>query len=89
MTAKLSQELQEALQHNGDRPIQVVDPATNKVYFLIAGDMYERVKSLIFENEFDIRDTYAAQFAGLDTPECWDAPGMELYDDYDAHKPQP
>ena len=40
------------------------------------------------EEEFDIRDTYAAQFAAVNTPESWDAPGMELYDDYDAHKPR-
>ena len=41
------------------------------------------------EDDFDIRETYAAQFAVMNTPECWGAPGMELYDDYDTHKPRP
>jgi hypothetical protein len=88
MTPKLSEELQQALHANGDRPVQVVDPGTNKVYVLIAAEVYERIKPLISDDEFDIRETYAAQFAAMDTPECWGAPGMELYDDYDAHKPQ-
>ena len=82
----LSTEQQRALHDNADRPLQVVDPGTKKVYVLVSADVFERIKPLIGEEEFDIRETYAAQFAAMSTPECWDAPGMELYDDYDAHK---
>ena len=85
----LSTELQQALHDNPDRPLQVVDPGTNKVYVLVSADVFERIKPLIGEEEFDIRETYAAQFAAMSTPECWDAPGMEVYDNYDAHKPEP
>ena len=88
MTPKLTEELQQALHDSGDGPMQVVDPTTSKVYVLIAAEVFERIKPLIADDEFDIRETYAAQFAAMDTPECWGAPGMELYDDYDAHKSQ-
>jgi hypothetical protein len=87
MTPKLSRELRQALHDNADRPIEVVDPGTNKVYVLVSADMFQRVKPLIDEEDFDIRETYAAQFAAMNTPECWGAPGMEAYDNDDAHKP--
>src|SRR5437773_8036329 len=57
-----------------------------KVYVLVSAEIFERIKPLIDEQDLDIKDTYAAQFAAMDTPECWTAPGMELYDDSDAHK---
>ena len=84
----LTTEQQQALHDNSDRPTKLVDPGRNKVYFLVSEEVFERIKSLIGEEEFDIRETYAAQFAAMSMPECWDAPGMELYDDYDAHKSQ-
>jgi hypothetical protein len=84
---KLTTEQANALHENDDRPVPVVDPGTNKVYVLVSAEVFERIKPLLGEEEFDIRETYAAQFAAMDTKECWDAPGMERYDDYDAHKP--
>jgi hypothetical protein len=89
MSAVLSNEQRQQLAEHGDKPIPVVDPASQKVYFIIAGELFDRLRPLFDEDEFDIRETYAAQFAALNTPECWDAPGMELYDNYDAHKPKP
>jgi len=87
MTAKLSEELLQALNESGDRPLQVIDPTTtSKQYILIAADVYDRVKPLIAGDNFDIRESYAGQFAAMDSENCWAAPGMELYDDYDARK---
>ena len=54
---------------------------------LVSAEVFERIRPLLGE-DFDIRETYAAQFAALNTKECWDAPGVELYDDFDAHKPR-
>ena len=79
---KLTTEQAKALHENADRPFQVVDPGTNKVYVLVSVEVFERIKPLIGEEDFDIRETYAAQFAAMDTSECWNAPGMELYDEH-------
>ncbi len=88
MTPNLTADQLQAIHENADRPTKLVDPGTQKVYVLVAADVFDRIKPLIGEDDFDIRETYAAQFAAMSTPECWDAPGMEVYDDYDAHKPK-
>ena len=88
MTPNLTTDQLQAIRDNADQPTKLVDPGTKKVYVLVSDEVFERIKPLIAEEDFDIRDTYAAQFAAMNTPECWDAPGMELYNDYDAHKPK-
>lgn len=87
MNAVLSEEQQKQLQQHGDKPIQVVDPASQKVYFIIAGELFDRLRPLFDEDEFDIRETYAAQEAAL--AKVWNDPELDVYNDYDAHKPQP
>jgi hypothetical protein len=88
MTPNLTTDQIQALHDNADRPTKLVDPGTNRVYFLVSAEVFDQIKPLIGEEDFDIRETYAAQFAAMNTPECWDAPGMKLYDEYDAHKPK-
>ena len=38
------------------------------------------------DDDFDIRETYAAQDAAL--TKVWDAPALDVYNDYDANKPK-
>ncbi len=82
MTAKLSEELQRALHEQGDRPVEVVDPGTNRVYILVAREQYDRLKPLFEgdpmtpqEQQQLLRD--AGRRAG------WDEPAMDAYDRYD------
>jgi hypothetical protein len=77
----LSSEQQQALASQGGRPIEVVHPGTQQVYVLIAGDVYERLRSLVDAEVFDIRDTYAAQSAAL--AKVWDDPALDVYNEYD------
>ena len=49
MSAQLSEELQQELAREGDRPIRVVHPGTKKMYVLLAADLYERLKPLLEE----------------------------------------
>ncbi len=69
----------------GDRPVEAVDPATQKVYFLISAEIFERVKPLLGD-AFDVRETYAAQDAAL--AKVWSDPEFDAYADYDRHKSQ-
>ena len=87
MTPKLTDEMREAIKHHQGTPVYLVDADTNAEYVLLPADVYQKVRTLFEDDDVDIRETYAAQFGALDSPECWNAPGMELYEDYDAHKP--
>jgi hypothetical protein len=84
MVTKLSKAQQREIEKQGDKPIEVLHPETQKVYVLIAGDIYERLRQL-FDDRFDIRETYAAQDEAL--AKVWDDPELDVYNDYEAHKP--
>jgi len=88
MAAKLTTEQRDDLQQHGNKPVPVVDPDTNAVYFLIAGELFERLKPLFDDEPFDVRETYAAQ-SEVAGAAGWNDPAMDVYNDYDAHKPQP
>ncbi len=42
MTPKLSEELANALHANGPDGLEVIDPATNRVYMIVDGDTYRQ-----------------------------------------------
>ena len=87
MPTTLTNEQRSDLQQHGNQPVQVVDPVTNAVYFIVAGDVFERFKAVFNDEPFDIRETYPAQNAAL--AKVWDDPALDVYNDYDLHKPQP
>lgn len=76
------------IQQHGNKPLPVVDPATNALYFLISSELFERLQPLLDEGPFDVTYTYAAQ-SEVAGRSGWDDPEMDIYDDYDAHKPTP
>ena len=86
MTPKLTDEMREALRDKSRQPVQVEDEQTHTRYVLLPLDVYQRVR-MIFEEDFDISDTYAAQDEAL--AKVWDDPELDVYNDYDAHKRQP
>ena len=47
MTAKLSQELSDALQASGDHCLELVDPQTQRVYVLCDRETHQRVKRVL------------------------------------------
>ncbi len=87
MTAKLSEELQQALEDQGGAPVKVVHPVTNQVYLLIAADQYDRLKPL-FEHDpmTEQEQRFLLQQAGKRAG--WDDPTMDAYDHYDEHRPK-
>ena len=86
MTPPLSDELQQAIAGQGDRPMRVVHPGTHKVYVLVTAETFERLKPLL-DDDFEVRETYAAQDAAL--AKVWDDPELDAYADYDRHRSQP
>ncbi len=86
MAPRLSDELQQEIARQGDRPMQVVHPGTHKVYVLVSAETFERLKPFL-DDDFDVRDTYAAQDAAL--AKVWDDPELDAYADYDHHRSQP
>ncbi len=88
MTPQISEEQRLALQEsNNAGPLVVVDPTTNARYFLVSANLYERLQSLMTDEPFDVRETYATQDAALSG--VWNDPDLDVYDHYDRHPPQP
>ena len=85
MVPKLSEEQRTALEQQIGQPVYVVDTVKRISYVLIPAETYHRVRAL-FEPEFDVRDTYAAQEQAL-AQAGWNDPAMDAYNDYDAHFP--
>jgi hypothetical protein len=86
MPIRLSEEQHQEVAREGNRPIATVDPGTQKVYYLVAAEIFERVRTLLGD-AFDIRDTYAAQDAAL--AKVWSDSELDAYADYDLHKSRP
>ena len=57
----------------------VVDPVTNAVYFLVAGNLFERCKVLFADELFEISETYVAQEQALG--KVWDDPALDVYNE--------
>ena len=88
MTPKLSDEQREALKQEGGKPVYVVDADTKAAYVLLSVDAYQKVRALVSgDDEFDPNEFMPLVHDAL--ADDMDAPGMELYDNYDAHRPQP
>jgi hypothetical protein len=81
MAPKLTDEQRDALNREPGRPVQVVDPATNAVFYLVSGEQFSHLKALLEPEPFDIRDTYAAQDHALRS--VWDDPALDIYNESD------
>ncbi len=82
---KLTIEQRDDLQQHGNQPVPVIDPQSNAVYFLIPSELFERLRPLLEDEPFDIRETYQAQ-SDVAGKAGWDDPEMDVYDDYDSRK---
>ena len=88
MTPRITPEMHQALSANPGRPLYVFDDDGGTSYVLIAASAYEKVQPLLY----DASDPALKEFLPLVHKALagdWDAPGMDLYDDYDKRRPQP
>lgn len=89
MTATLNEELQRAVLECDGLPVEVLDPATNRAYVLIAREQYERLKPLFGEDPVAPLEQ-RQQLRDFGRRAGWDDPRMDDYDRYDeARAEQP
>jgi hypothetical protein len=85
MTTNLTNEQRNDLQQHGFKPVPVVDPVTNEVYFLVSSAMFERFNMLFESDPSEIQETESVRSAST-VNAGWDDPAMDVYDNYDANK---
>ncbi|MEX0716800.1 MAG: hypothetical protein WD066_09440 [Planctomycetaceae bacterium] len=88
MTATLNEELRRAVEQQKGRPVEVVDPRTDRVYVLISREQYDSLKPLFESDPVGIEEQRdllrrAGRRAG------WDDPEMDAYDRYDEARAEP
>lgn len=85
MSVPLTEPLQHALDQRPGEPLRLVDPRTQTAYVLLRADLYERVRTLIEQEDL----TPEEKLSLLAESGCragWDAPEMDDYDNYDENR---
>ena len=85
MIPQLTDEMRQALSEHPEQPLVVLDAATQKSYVLVPVGVYQKVQALLFDAGEPNPDEFMP-LAHEAFQKDWDAPGMELYDDYDRHR---
>lgn len=67
------------MEEGSQRPLVVVDEKTHAEYVLLPAAAYERLRALLGDEPFDIRDTYPAQDRALRA--IWDDPALDVYNE--------
>jgi hypothetical protein len=86
MTPQIPPELRQAIDEREGKPVYVVDAERQKTYVLLSAELYDRIRGLFGDDDMTPDDFLPATAAAL--RDVLHAPGMEKYDDYDAHRPQ-
>jgi hypothetical protein len=82
---RLTDELRQELQAHRGVPVPVVDDQTQRVYYIITSEQFERVRTLFMDEEFSPRELYP--LTGKTAGEAgWNDPAMDAYDHYDDHR---
>jgi hypothetical protein len=85
MSITLSAEQRQAIAAHPGQPVELVDEVSRAKFVLLPAEQFERIKALFSSDDFDVRETYAAQSAAL-AAAGWDDPALDVYNDYDAHR---
>ncbi len=86
MKLKLNEDLRHAIEEGGGAPLYIED-ATNNCYVLLRAEQFEKLKALFEGGDLDPRAMYPLIDEAM--KEGWDDPAMDIYDDYDSHRPLP
>lgn len=89
MAPRINEEIRKALQQQPGKPLEVEDDQTHRKYVVIPAETFQKVRALFYDDsQFDPSEAYPLLDETFGGAEGWDAPGMEAYDNYDAHRPQ-
>jgi hypothetical protein len=85
MPLQLTEEERREVRRANREPVRLTDPETQQEYVLLPAEVYERLKSLLYDDsEFDPARGYALADEVL--KEDWDDPKMAEYDRYEEHR---
>jgi hypothetical protein len=89
MTPKLTSEQRQAIdEQQPGQPVYVVDADTQEKWVLVPDGTYQKIRALLGDDTFDIRETYPMQDR-VAAAAGWDDPAMDDYNDYDTHRKTP
>jgi hypothetical protein len=83
MLATLTEEQLRAIAAHPNEPIHLIDPATKRPYVILPAETWEKLRAVVDET-FQPSEAYAAIDRAF--AEGWNAPGMDDYDRYEAHR---
>lgn len=86
MSLSISSEQRLALANHPGQPVEIVDEVSKARYVIVPAEQFERVKALISDEDFDVRESYRAQSDAL-AAAGWDDTDLDIYNDYDANRP--
>lgn len=82
MVAALSEQQRNVLVAEPDQPVTVVDEQTQRVYYLIPAEQFDRLRSLPSEEDFQPSEAYPL-IAKTAAEAGWADPLMDAYDNYE------
>ena len=82
MTLPLPDELRSVVVTNPGEFLELVDEQTHAAYVLVPAEEFHRLRTAVDD---DLADSYRAQIQSA-MRAGWDAPEMDEYNDYDAHR---
>lgn len=74
----LTPEQRRAIERAGEQPVRVEDPETHASYVLLKAEVYERLRAVLDDADFDVRETYPIVWNLM--KEDWEDPAMDVYD---------
>ncbi len=83
----LTDQQREELRCRDGLPAAVLDEQSQKVYYLIPADEFEKVRPLFVEEVFQPRELYPL-IAKTAAEAGWGDPAMDAYDHYDERRNQ-
>ena len=82
---ELTEEERREVRQGNRNPVRLTDPDTQREYILLPAEVYDRLKSLLYDDgDFDPAVGYALTDEVM--KEDWDDPKMADYDRYEEHK---
>ena len=85
MTELTEEQRQEVRQANG-KATRAIDPESKQEYVLIRAELYERIKTLLYDDSDWTPEEQLSLLAASGKQAGWDDPAMDVYDNYDENK---
>lgn len=82
---ELTHEQHQAMTTNEPEPVRFIDPVTAAEYVLMRAEMYDRLRSLLSEDQEWVRASYPTAMAVF-ARDGWDDPRMDMYDALDPRR---